>query len=134
MRSKMLARITRISRKNLCAVERYEYFCRFTAQDDFNYKCLTADFCKLKDVKINLNYHTLTIDVYDIEDYRRLNDLQWRKDELIDIFYDGLRVGLTGDVAKEAVEDLYMHIQNIRTHITKYINRRIIKNEICKTA
>lgn len=66
---------------------------------------MLADLCRLKEVKISTNYYALTIKVYDIEDYNYLKELSRRKDKLTDIFYNGLKVGLTSEEAKEAVED-----------------------------
>ena len=105
MRRKIQAQISRLAHKNFAPCEKYEYFCRFTSQDYFNYKCLLADLSKLKDIKIIRYCYTLAIDVYDIEDYRYLSELREKKNYLIEIFYDDLKAGLDQKEAKEAVED-----------------------------
>ena len=79
MRSKIQAQLSRIPHKNFVSFEKYPYFCRFTSQDYDSYKCLLTDLRKLKDVKIDRSYFTLVVDVYDIEDYRHLQEFYRRK-------------------------------------------------------
>lgn len=101
MKSRTLAKLKRICKdKNVTLIE-YPYFCRIIANDYDSYLAATIPFYKMTGVRVLRNYYVLTIDVYEINDFRHCQEIVTQKRLLIHLFYIAMRNTADQSYAKQ---------------------------------